>query len=451
MYVVATDAQGRFSFPPPDRAFKVVAVGEAGIAETDEAATIDSPEIHLQAWGQLEGVVYAGKDPVPNQQVQVYECRDGLGYDPNAVRIQYDNEGRTDGQGRFLFRKVRPGPTAIQSKGRRQVVEVTPGQTTQLRLGGGGRKARAHLGVADGTPALDLTKASVTIRPAGYRSLADLTITYPDNYLLMDPARQRAWWTAWSQTPEGRRFEQASNREPGEAANRSTAVEIVGEELHITDILPGRYTVEMHFRECDPAVWGNRSTITALEQAFEVPDAQGEAYDAEVVDLGKIPVRAIASAKAHCPAPPAAIDTLDGRKIRLSDLQGRFILLDILDAPWSQETAARHKVLRQVHATYSGSGRLEIISVLPNAWPAAAAMAGPLQAFASKSQLPWTVGIISDSHTREFFEGYYRPSGADNQGDYRSCVLIGPDGTVLALDVQPDQLIEVVTKALQGP
>jgi hypothetical protein len=80
-------------------------------------------------------------------------------------------------------------------------------------------------------------------------------------------------------------------------------------------------------------------------------------------------------------------------------------------------------------------------------------MAGPLRTFAGKRQLPWTVGIISESHSREFYQGYYQSDAVSRLGlgHYSSCVLIGPDGTVLALDVRPDQLMEVIGKALQGP
>jgi outer membrane receptor protein involved in Fe transport len=96
---------------------------------------------------------------------------------------------------------------------------------------------------------------------------------------------------------------------------------------------------------------------------------------------------------------------------------------------------ARHQVLRQIHAAYSSTGRLEIITVISNiVWPVIAQTAGPLRTFAAKRQLPWTEGIVSESHSRQFYQGYYQSDAVSRFGleRYPSCVLIGPDGMVLA-------------------
>jgi|GEM_PF-1250473 len=454
MHVITADTQGRFTFPPPERAFRLVAVDEAGIAEVDEETFCRTPEIHLEAWGRVEGAVYSGKDPVANQQVRVNVQLDGVESDlVNPITVQYYNEGQTDGQGRFAFRKVRPGPTVVQSKGSRQVVDVRPGQITQVTLGGGGRKARARLVLPADTPPLDLLKSQVTISRVFEEPFPELPVPLPEDFLLMNPVQQRAWWLAWLQTPAGQRFRQASEREHTEFANCMATLE-AGGELRLADILPGRYELTLDFHNPDPSVWDGRAIVTSQDHVFEVPIAAGEAYYTDVVDLGEIPVRVVAPAKAQRPAPPFVLDASDGRTIRLSDVQGRFILLDILGEPLSQQTLTRHQILRQIHATYSSAGRLEIISVIPNvAWPVSAQMAGPLRAFTGKRQLPWTVGIISESHSREFYQGYYQPDAISRLGlgHYLSCVLIGPDGTVLALDIPQDQLQDVVAKAMQGP
>jgi hypothetical protein len=331
------------------------------------------------------------------------------------------------------------------------LVDVRPGQTTEVNLGGGGRKARARLVLPEDTPPLDLLKSHVTISGILEGPPAEPPVSLPVDLLLMDPVQQRAWWQGWLLTPEGQRFKEAYESERTEVANCMTTLE-AGGELRMVDILPGQYELKIHFENPDPSVWGSRDSVASLEHMFDVPDAEAEAYYAVEVDLGEIPIHVTLPTRVSRPAPPFVVDTADGRTIQLSDLKGRFVLLDILEEPWSQQTLARYQILRQIHAAHASTGRLEIISVIPTVlWPVSNRIAGPLRTFVNKRQLPWTAGIIPESHRQAFYWGYYQPDTLLRPGHYPSSVLIGPETTVLALDIPQDELREVVDKTLQGP
>ena len=147
---VTAGPDGRFAFTPPGEKFLLIAISDAGYADALPDEFARSGKLVLQPWGKIEGEVRIGGQPAPNQQVE---------FQPGPFQrggrwfvFTYGYTTLTDQQGRFAFDRVVPvpgtvsrsvtnaaAPLGIPASGWQERVEVKPGQTARVRIGGKGR------------------------------------------------------------------------------------------------------------------------------------------------------------------------------------------------------------------------------------------------------------------------------------------------------------------------
>ncbi len=72
---VTTGTDGRFTFPPTDDTFLLVAIGEAGYADASSDEFAKSGKLVLQPWGRIEGGVRIGPRSGSNQEVAFVPIR----------------------------------------------------------------------------------------------------------------------------------------------------------------------------------------------------------------------------------------------------------------------------------------------------------------------------------------------------------------------------------------
>jgi len=179
--VATTGANGVFQFSPPDGPFLLVVAADVGFAQVPSAAFKQSGGIiDLQSWSKIEGSVRIGGKPGADQPVEyLIEKPQGVGGLP---AVGHDYSTRTDDQGRFSFDRVEPGVGVaarvvftlwrdgfmLRNYGWQEPVDVLPGATARLTLGGKGRPVIGRL-VADGPPGtVDWpTNAWVSVVPKG--------------------------------------------------------------------------------------------------------------------------------------------------------------------------------------------------------------------------------------------------------------------------------------------
>jgi protocatechuate 3,4-dioxygenase beta subunit len=151
---VVTDAQGRFHFQPVLEPYSVMVAHEKGYAEVRADKVAATGIVMLQAWGRVKGVVKVGQpgQTGPSRSVALhnmnYRYGDGERQFP-ALSLYLTTQINDDGS--FAFDKVPPGERKVylQYKFRDGpgiiplshglTVDVKPGQTTQVTLGGTGR------------------------------------------------------------------------------------------------------------------------------------------------------------------------------------------------------------------------------------------------------------------------------------------------------------------------
>ncbi len=151
--LVQTGSDGRFSFPPQEDPYLVVAMHELGFAQVFDKEKIR--DITLQPWARVEGRLLIGNKPGVDEKI-VLDFDDLFGrpletltpQEQAARRIHHDYSTQTDEDGRFVFDRVCPGSAKVcrqilvsQQGGMtgwtatdRRAVSLVAGQTVNVEL-----------------------------------------------------------------------------------------------------------------------------------------------------------------------------------------------------------------------------------------------------------------------------------------------------------------------------
>jgi len=249
---------GRFTLPKHEGGFLLVVAADAGFVDATSDEFAKTGKLVLQPWGRIEGEVRIGRKPAAYQSlVYLPELHSNRG---DAFRMySYDYHFTADSQGRFAIDRVIPGPghiarvldTTLRGEWWGQVpVEVKPGQTTQVRLGGKGRAVIGRV-VLDGTPR----------EPVDWRSNEAAVLELPR-------AERRKATTPWVTFASG--FDEDGR-------------------FRIEDVAPGTYELKIPVSlPSDRRTWGTpRATMGEATLPVTVPEGPED----QAVDVGDVKVR----------------------------------------------------------------------------------------------------------------------------------------------------------------
>ena len=152
MSVAKTGPDGRFAFDKPGGAYLLAAMSDEGYGEATSEGSGEPATLALQAWGKIKGRARIGHRPAAHQPV-AFGRRGVTPGGPRGVYGFYQREARTDAQGNFSFDRVIPGAgevsrvvvTELGDGGSQHMgcwqepIDVAPGQTLLVHLGGRGR------------------------------------------------------------------------------------------------------------------------------------------------------------------------------------------------------------------------------------------------------------------------------------------------------------------------
>ncbi len=163
---VETDDEGRFCLERPSTRYALLAIDPQGLVFRTAEEHAGSPILALRPWGRISGVVKLGTRPDPERSV----C---LNSSWNAARmvVAEVREVRSDAQGRFTFERVLPGPAfmartfpstdGMMSDLRR--IDIEPGKTTEVAIGGVARPVEGRVGYPKGEKAPHFTSGRVIL------------------------------------------------------------------------------------------------------------------------------------------------------------------------------------------------------------------------------------------------------------------------------------------------
>ena len=234
--IAATDAQGRFLFQPRRDAKIVAATHEQGYAEMRFEEFQRSKVVRLKPWGRVAGVLELGGHKGTNELIQLVRLG-SLG--PLLALNSFTT--LTDAEGRFALDDVPPDQLLIGrfihsqfSHGR--LIQVLPGDTTQVALGGNGRTVIGRVAAADGRE-LDWDSA----QPPAFLHPKQPPPAIPPSG---DAGSTNAWLRAFWNSDEGK---------ARQVADVHYVLQIdAGGAFHVENVPAGSYECEIHYHEPAP-------------------------------------------------------------------------------------------------------------------------------------------------------------------------------------------------------
>lgn len=154
--LLRADDRGRFRLAPDDSVSRVMIAHSSGFAEITPAALAASPKVQLQSWGRVEGTLLSGGKAAVNGIIR-FNLGNG---DWNTVRADFTAyQTQSDAEGGFVFAQVPPGRHKLMrttpqretggatswQDGEKVDIEVRPGETTTITLGGNSYSVTAQI------------------------------------------------------------------------------------------------------------------------------------------------------------------------------------------------------------------------------------------------------------------------------------------------------------------
>lgn len=303
---VETGEDGVYRFPAEAGNWLLVASHRVGYAEAPFTVHGKDPDLHLEAWGRIEGVclIGDGRQRVRSVNASPQSRWDIPGEPSRAPSVSHRTFAEPDAEGRFAIGGVPPGRVLVgplirltpNSWGRShlQYAEVKPGETTRIRIGGTGRPVIGHLALPQGVPIVPQWGfASIEID-----SVCRLDVRRPVLPKTWDrlPSRERLPRIAtWLETPEGRAYSDAKQayavalwQGRAKLTDNQRFIGMVTEDgsFRAEDILAGEYTLSatLHDPEASPVASKPLATVV---YHFTVPPME-DGRSSTPLELGTI-------------------------------------------------------------------------------------------------------------------------------------------------------------------
>jgi hypothetical protein len=280
--MVRTGPDGRFAFAKPDDGGRIVIVSDRGLAQRTADELAAEPVVTLEPWGRIRGQIRVGTGIGARQIVGAMITEADYRGQP---AVPFSARALTDAEGHFLLERVAPGHAMVYRphwfsngtllRSHRQGVEVASGRTAEVIVGGTGRPVIGRVTRAAGLPPFELESVR------GQLKLQQPAPEFPEGFDDWEPERQRAWWFAYYETEEGRKYYENAN---------TYAVKVRPDgSFHLDDVPEGRYRLKLEYEKSpspldDPESPGTPRKVAVLEMFLDVPAGPDE----KPLDLGTL-------------------------------------------------------------------------------------------------------------------------------------------------------------------
>jgi peroxiredoxin len=196
---------------------------------------------------------------------------------------------------------------------------------------------------------------------------------------------------------------------------------------------PGKHTLRVRF--FPESVGGGARNVSVETNTVEFEILQAPASPAATQSAGK--AGAVRGLKQGDAAPDFTAKTLDGKEIRLSDYQGKFVLLEFW-ATWCGACVREAPYLKAVHDAFGRNERFVMVGLSLDE-----DIESPGK-FVKEAGLGWVQGFL----------GAWRKTDIPDKYGVRGIpgiFLVGPDGKIVTTGIRGRNLKIVVAKALGEP
>jgi beta-lactamase regulating signal transducer with metallopeptidase domain len=246
-FVSAKD--GSFTFPPQDGDYYLVTLGDHGFAQITSKEFEASHELKLQQWGRVTGTAMIGDKPAANRSIGLFHRNHPMPKPEQRRSLQeIDNhQTTTDASGRFTFDRVEPGEVGVgrmimgqtwsTTTGPYAHVDVKPGQTATVTIGG---KGRPVIGKIQVPPQL---KGKINLDRLSGRFMTQtspLRPPLPPGWEKMSLEAKKQWRTRFENSPEGHQFAQKIREQQDGLQSYGFVINPDG-SFRMEDVVPGTY------------------------------------------------------------------------------------------------------------------------------------------------------------------------------------------------------------------
>ena len=248
-----------------------------------------SADLTLKPWARIEGILRIRGKPGLRQQVDLNLNRSVIA---PSYRFQ-SYAATTDDQGRFVIERVMDGEVYwIWSSGgmARSIagpaVDVRPGQTYHVELGGQGRPliGQVVLSDADGTQQGKAIRTVNVANAIGWLEIKPSQMPIPPDYATWDAKKRQAYKIKWHRTEQGKAYmrDRRYHAFPVNPDGR----------FRIEDVIPGTYTMRLSVQSTPGMTHAlSRDWLEgSIEQDVEVRAISGGHTD-EPLDIGRISMK----------------------------------------------------------------------------------------------------------------------------------------------------------------
>lgn len=373
-----TNAEGKFIIPPEpeDYLYKLVAVHETGIGEIYKEQFEQDNTIRLTPWARVEGQLYVGSEPGANETIHIYDPQSHNNRD--EINCYFGYEIATDDEGKFIIEKIRPGDLTFMKRTRasngrstansyRKEVEIKPGETVEVVLGGVGRPVIGRIVPPVGVNVTAWHAAHVNISSAAnVKAAPDMSdLPKPANIEAMTIAEIMQWYQNWAQSDEGRQYQEKIRQKYGNDINRhySAAVENDG-TFFAEGVEEGKY--KMNVKLLALGEHDNPDYSQVLGEAtieFEVPKMPNGCSD-DPLDIGVVQLEKQLKLEPGMPVPDLTFEYENGAKSSLAQKRGKYVVL-VHDSVYGQPgQSSTTQLYRDLQDAFAGNENLEMVHMM---------------------------------------------------------------------------------------
>lgn len=420
------DGQGTFSFPAQFERYTVIATQASGYAESTFAPGERPGDLSLKAWARVEGRLTQAGQPVPLEWISFEPIHvNGL----NSPRVQNHYAVETDKDGSFVLERVPPVKAQLKAQPnvwldspltsiRSVPLDLRPGEHVEVDLGGPGRTVTGRVvlhGVAPGE--VDLSK-SLNYLLHNTPGIEPPPVVRSLGFNLKD-----GWNDAWTGTSEG------------QAYLNTLHYDIVRLDkdgrFRVEGLSAGDFEFAIRLYE-PPKAGCLVSPIGSRLVKFRVAE---NAAAGEAIELGDIEVKATPGPRPGEAVPDFSVATLSGETLKLSDLRGRYVLLDFW-ATWCGPCVSELPTIRRIHDTHGADGRFSVLGMnLDDDTDTA-------RRFVRDHKLPWPQATLGSRPRQDVLARYA-------VGAVPSYFLVGPDGKLVYSGSSAEAAEDAVGHALK--